>query len=319
MKKEVILVIGSNGQIGTALLPVLKQAYGEESVVASDVRTPVSEQGFFEVLDATQAEQLAGVVRKYKVTQIYHLAAILSAKGEAAPLWAWDLNMKTLLNVLEVSREFKLNKVFVPSSIAVFGASAPTVNTPQRTYLDPSTVYGVSKVAAENWSVYYHQKYGLDIRSLRYPGVISYETLPGGGTTDYAVDIFHKAVQGQPFECFLKENSRLPMIYMPDAIRATLELMEAEKTKVKVRSSYNLAGMSFTPAELVSSLQGLLPEFKACYKPDFRQTIADSWPTSIDDSAARNDWGWQPAYDLASMTKDMVEKLTEKYAFEMAK
>ncbi|MFC6997497.1 NAD-dependent epimerase/dehydratase family protein [Rufibacter roseus] len=318
MKKEVILVIGSNGQIGTALLPVLKGAYGAANVVSSDLRAPIVESGIFETLDATNADQLANVVRKYRVTQIYHLAAILSAKGEADPLWAWDLNMKTLLNVFEVARENQLDKVFVPSSIAVFGASAPVTDTPQLTYLDPATVYGVSKVAAENWSVYYHKKYGLDVRSLRYPGVISYETMPGGGTTDYAVDIFHKAVLGEEYECFLKEDTSLPMIYMPDATRATLELMEAESDKIKIRSSYNLAGMSFTPAELLSCIQSILPHFSSTFKPDFRQTIADSWPNSIDDSMARQQWGWKPIYDLSSMTKDMIEQLTKKYTLEIA-
>ena len=313
MKKETILVIGANGQIGTALLPRLQHIYGFRNVIAADIRPTGQEEAVFELLDATNAQALTKIVQRHRVTQIYHLAAVLSAKGETDPLWAWNLNMQTLLNVLEAGRTFQLNKVFVPSSIAAFGEHAPKEDTPQSSVLDPATVYGISKVAAENWSVYYHKRYGLDVRSLRYPGVISYQSLPGGGTTDYAVAIYHEAVQGRNFECFLTADTRLPMIYMEDALRATLELMEAPAAKITVRTSYNLAGMSFTPAELTASIQHYFPDFKVTYSPDFRQTIANSWPKSIDDSVARRDWGWKPAFDLPKMTRDMITHLNEMY------
>ena len=314
MNRDTILIIGANGQIGTALLPLLQQQFGTDYVVASDLRHPPVESGIFEQLDATDATALTDVIRRYRVTQVYHLAAILSAKGEQDPFWAWNLNMQTVLNVLEVSRLTGVKKVFVPSSIAVFGEHALGQNTPQATYLDPTTVYGISKVASENWSLYYHHRYGLDVRSLRYPGVISYQSMPGGGTTDYAVTIFHEAVQGHPsFTCFLRENTRLPMIYMDDALRATLELMDAPADQLTVRTSYNLAGMSFTPAELTTAIQAFYPQFSTVYEPDFRQAIADSWPQTIDDSVARHDWGWQPAYDLPRMTQTMIENLTATY------
>ena len=313
MKRDTILLIGANGQIGTALLPRLQDCFGIDSVVASDLRMPTLPQGLFEILDATQPDELSRIVRKYNITQIYHLAAVLSAKGESDPISAWNLNMQTLLNVFEVCRTYKLDKVFVPSSSAAFGDHSPKYETPQTACMDPSTVYGISKVAAENWSMYCHKRYGLDIRSLRYPGVISYQSMPGGGTTDYAVDIYHKAVQHLPFECFLSENTRLPMIYMDDAIRATTELMEAAEDQVQVRTSYNLTGMSFTPAELTASIQTYFPDFVTRYKPDFRQEIADSWPKTIDDSEARHDWGWQPHYDLPAMTREMFTQLTQIY------
>lgn len=313
MKRETILVIGANGQIGTALLPRLQAIYGTRSVIAADLRRPDHEQGIFERMDATKAEELADIVRRYRVTQIYHLAAILSAKGESDPIWAWNLNMQTLLNVLEVARIHHIKKVFVPSSIAAFGDDAPKYETPQTAVLDPATVYGISKVAAENWSLYYHKRYGLDVRSLRYPGIISYQSMPGGGTTDYAVAIFHAAVQGQPYDCFLAENTLLPMMYMDDALRATLELMEAPENRINVRTSYNLAGMSFTPAELTASIQTYFPEFTVGYKPDFRQAIADSWPKTIDDTVARRDWGWKPEFDLPRMTREMITQLSTIY------
>ncbi|GAB3926937.1 NAD-dependent epimerase/dehydratase family protein [Larkinella terrae] len=313
MKRETILVIGANGQIGTALLPRLQAIYGTRSVVAADLRRPDQEQGIFEQMDATKADELTEVVRRHRVTQIYHLAAILSAKGESDPIWAWNLNMATLLNVLEVARVNRIRKVFVPSSIAAFGDDAPKYETPQTAVLDPATVYGISKVAAENWSLYYHKRYGLDVRSLRYPGLISYQSMPGGGTTDYAVAIFHAAVQGQPYECFLSENTLLPMMYMDDALRATLELMEAPENRIKVRTSYNLAGMSFTPADLTASIQTYFPDFKVRYKPDFRQAIADSWPKTIDDTVARRDWGWKPEFDLPHMTQEMITQLSTSY------
>jgi threonine 3-dehydrogenase len=313
MKRETILVIGANGQIGTALLPRLQAIYGIHFVIGADLRGPDQAHGIFELLDATKADDLAEVVRRYRVTQIYHLAAILSAKGETDPLWTWNLNMQTLLNVLEVSRVHQIRKVFVPSSIAAFGDDAPKYETPQTAVLDPATVYGISKVAAENWSLYYHKRYGLDVRSLRYPGLISYQSMPGGGTTDYAVAIFHAAVQGKPYDCFLSENTLLPMMYMDDALRATLELMEAPGKQIEVRTSYNLAGMSFTPAELTASIQTYFPEFTTRYLPDSRQAIADSWPKTIDDSVARRDWGWQPEYDLPRMTLEMIARLSTVY------
>ncbi|GAB3493176.1 NAD-dependent epimerase/dehydratase family protein [Spirosoma knui] len=313
MPRERILIIGSNGQIGTALLPLLQANFGYSNVIATDLRKPSADVGVFELLDATRPEALTEIVRKYRVTQIYHLAAVLSAKGESDPLSAWNLNMQTLLNVLEVARLHALKKVFVPSSIAAFGEQAPKHETPQATLLDPATVYGISKVAAENWSLYYHKRYGLDVRSLRYPGVISYQSMPGGGTTDYAVAIFHAAIQGKPFECYLREDTLLPMIYMNDALRATLELMEAPESQISVRTSYNLAGMSFTPADVTTAIQTYFPNFVTEYKPDFRQAIAESWPKSIDDSVARRDWGWKPTFDLARMTQEMINKLTGLY------
>jgi nucleoside-diphosphate-sugar epimerase len=313
MIKDKILVIGANGQIGTALLEQLRLVHGTNAVIASDITAPKDIQEPFVLLDATNVLALVETVHRFGITQIYHLAAVLSAKGELDPLRAWDLNMRTLFNVFEVAREVKLDKVFFPSSIAAFGDSAPQYDTPQTTFLDPSTVYGISKVAGENWAGYYHKRYGLDIRSLRYPGVISYQSMPGGGTTDYAVEIFHDAVQHKPYTCFLKEDTLLPMIYMDDAIRATLELMEAPVENIRVRSSYNLAGMSFTPAQLTAEIQRHLPDFSVQYQPDFRQMIADSWPKSIDDTAAQHDWYWKPQFDLSGMTQIMIQKLTEKY------
>lgn len=316
MKHDTCLVIGANGQIGTALLPRLQALFGTDHVIGADLRLPTYETGPFVQLDATDAQALTDVVRRYGVTQIYHLAAILSAKGEQNPVWAWNLNMQTALNVLEVARLNEVRKVFLPSSIAVFGQHAPAFDTPQTAYLDPTTVYGISKVAAENWSLYYHQRYGLDVRSVRYPGVISYETMPGGGTTDYAVTIFHEAVQEHPFECFLSADTRLPMIYMDDALRATLELMDAPADKLSVRTSYNLAGVSFTPAELADAIRVHFPAFQIQYNPDYRQAIADSWPRTIDDSAARQDWGWQPAYDLPRITETMITNLSPMYQLQ---
>ncbi|QMW02273.1 NAD-dependent epimerase/dehydratase family protein [Spirosoma foliorum] len=313
MQRETILVIGANGQIGTALLPELQVQFGVNQVIAADLRKPSSETGLFEVLDATKPDALTDIVRRYRVTQIYHLAAILSAKGESDPLWAWNLNMQTALNVLEVSRLHNIRKLFIPSSIAAFGEHAPKYETPQTAILDPATVYGISKVAAENWSLYYHKRYGLDVRSVRYPGVISHQSMPGGGTTDYAVAIFHEAVQGRSFECFLEKDTRLPMIYMDDALRATLELMDAPESQISVRTSYNLAGMSFTPAELTESIQAYFPNFVTQYKPDFRQAIAESWPKTIDDSVARQDWGWKAAFDLPRLTHEMITHLTAVY------
>ncbi|MCF2495164.1 MULTISPECIES: NAD-dependent epimerase/dehydratase family protein [Dyadobacter] len=312
MKSECILVIGANGQIGSVLVEYLREIYGVEKVVASDIRLPEHETGLFEKLDATDGNALAALVKKYKVTQIYHLAAILSAKGEQEPLKTWHINMQTYFNVLEVARENNVAKVFYPSSIAVFGDNVDT-KAEQWSYLDPATVYGISKAAGENWSNYYFQRYGMDIRSLRYPGIIGYQSMPGGGTTDYAVDIYHKAVQGEAFECFLEAKTTLPMIYISDAMDATVRLMEAPKDKITVRTSYNLAGISFSPEEVAESIGKIIPDFKISYKPDFRQKIAESWPAQIDDSQARKDWGWRPAYNLDKMTEEMIFELKKKY------
>lgn len=311
MKKDKILVTGAGGQIGTVLVNTLRQHYGEANVIASDLRE-LSDPNFAQ-LNVTDGKRMAEIVKKEKVTQIYHLAAILSATGEQKPRFTWDVNMNGLFNVLEVSRSFNLSKIYFPSSIAIYGPETPKDNTPQNAYFDPSTVYGISKLTGEMWSEYYFNRYGMDIRSLRYPGLISYEAMPGGGTTDYAVDIFYKAVQDEVFECFLEADTRLPMMYMPDAIRATLELMEAPKDNIKVRTSYNLSGMSFTPAELANEIQKHIPTFKMNYKIDaLRQKIANSWSDSIDDSAARKDWNWKEEYDLTAMTADMVKNIRKK-------
>lgn len=308
------LIIGAGGQLGTVLTQKLREIYGNDQIVRSDMRALDNITGPFEVIDATDADRIAAVVRQYNIEEIYHLAAILSANGEKDPLGTWEINMKTLFNVLEVSRLNGVKKVFYPSSIAVFGSEVDQQNTPQASFLNPSTVYGISKAAGENWAQYYFQRYGLDVRSLRYPGVIGYQSLPGGGTTDYAVDIYHKAIEGEKFSCFLEESTTLPMIYMDDAIRATIELMQAPKDKIKTRTSYNLAGMSFSPVEIAACIQEIYPDFEVTYKPDFRQQIAASWPQSIDDSNAREDWGWQPAFDLKSMTTDMIKNLKLEYA-----
>ncbi len=313
MKKDNILIIGAGGQIGAVLTDALRDVYGTDHVVASDLRPLEGQDGPTEVLNALDGAALEEVVKKRRINQIYHLAAILSATGEQDPQRAWQINMQSLFNVLEVARQRSLNKVYFPSSIAVFGREAARFDTPQFEVLIPETVYGISKVAGENWCNYYNRRYGVDVRSLRYPGIIGYQSMPGGGTTDYAVDIYHYAVQDKPYECFLRADTSLPMLYMPDAIRATLELMEAAATKVTVRTSYNLAGMSFTPAEVAESIRRVVPDFKISHKPDFRQAIADSWPETIDDSKARHDWGWKPEFDLDAMTVDMLHHLKIKY------
>lgn len=310
--QEKILITGAGGQLGSVLTMKLQEKFGVDHVIATDLYPKIGFRGHFETLDATDYHKLESIVIKHSITQIYHLAAILSANGEKTPVKTWDLNMKTLINVLEISRIQAINKVFYPSSIAVFGANAPKDNTSQDQFLLPSTIYGMSKVAGENWANYYYTKYGLDVRSLRYPGVIGYETLPGGGTTDYAVDIFHKAIHNKPFECFLSASSQLPMIYMEDAIRATLELMEAPKQNITIRSSYNIVGMSFTPNQLFLMIRKTYPKFTITYHPDFRQEIADTWPNSIDDSHAVRDWSWSPKYDLESMTESMIKNLKLK-------
>ena len=305
-----ILIIGANGQIGTELTHALVQRHGREAVVTSDLAPEGRVIGVHhEALDATEASALTAIVERHQVTQIYLLAAALSARGEQHPKWAWDLNMKGLLNVLELARTHKLERVFWPSSIAAFGPSTPREHTPQKTVMDPTTVYGISKLAGEGWCAWYHRNHGVDVRSLRYPGLISWKTAPGGGTTDYAVEIFHAALKHGRYTSFLGADTALPMMYMPDAIRATLELMEAPADKVRERQSYNLAGISFTPAEIGAAITRRIPDFSIHYAPDFRQAIADSWPRSIDDGAAQRDWGWKGRYDLDAMVLDMLDNL----------
>jgi len=312
--KDKILVIGSSGQIGTELVEHLRAEYGVSQVVASDLKVPQEPAaGPFEVLDVTDRQNLAKIVKKHEITQVYLLAALLSATAEKNPLFAWKLNMDGLLNVLELGREKRISKIYWPSSIAVFGSNTPKNRTPQYTIMEPSTVYGISKQAGERWCEYYFHKYGVDVRSLRYPGLIGWKSAPGGGTTDYAVHIFHEALKSGAYECFLGPDTALPMMYMPDALRATLQLMQADPGKVKIRSSYNLAGISFSPREMAAEIQKHLPHFQITYKPDFRQEIADTWPCSIDDSDASADWGWTPAYNLGKMSSDMLLHLKEEY------
>jgi threonine 3-dehydrogenase len=313
MRTDKILITGAGGQLGTVLTTQLQQKHGFQNVIASDLRRNSSFEGNFEVLDVTDFDALKRCVLKNEITQIYHLVAILSAKGEEAPLQTWDVNMGCLFNVLEVSRLCKVDKIFYPSSIAVFGNNIEMDNTPQSPNLTPLTVYGISKAAGENWVNYYHKKYGMDIRSIRYPGVIGHQSLPGGGTTDYAVDIFHKAIKEELFSCFLSASTNLPLIFIEDAIRATIELMDAPAKNIKVRTSYNLAGFSCTPEKLYNAVKQVYPNFKITYKPDFRQDIADSWPNSIDDSSAVNDWGWEPKFNLESMTAVMITELKKIY------
>ena len=307
-----ILVIGAAGQLGSELTRALADQFGRDQVIATDLRAEASTQFSycrFEVLDVMDKNALGALVKKEQVTQIFHLAAVLSATGEKNPLFAWQLYMDSLLHVLELAKEYALDKIYWPSSIAVFGPGTPKINTPQFREKNPNTVYGISKLAGEGWCAYYFEKYGVDVRSLRYPGLIGYKSLPGGGTTDYAVDIYHKAIAKQPFTCFLSEGTYLPMMYMPDAINATLDLMNAPRESVKIRSSYNLAGISFTPKEIFENIKKEVPGFEINYQPDFRQAIADSWPDSIDDSRARADWGWKPSYDLDGMTQDILTHL----------
>ncbi|MEI6086694.1 MAG: NAD-dependent epimerase/dehydratase family protein [Bacteroidota bacterium] len=312
MAKEKILVIGASGQIGVELTLALRKIYGAANVVASDLREEndlLKGTGPYVSMDVMNKEMLHVQVIRQNITQIYLLAAILSATGEKNPNLAWHLNMQGLLNVLDIAREEKLQKVYWPSSIAVFGPTSPRKLCPQQTIIEPITVYGISKYAGEFWCNYYHQRYGVDVRSIRYPGLISYKSAPGGGTTDYAVEIYSEALAEKKYQCFLQEDTYLPMMYMQDAIRATMELMHAPVENISVRTSYNISGMSFSPKEIAASIQKHIPEFSLTCIPDYRQKIANSWPESIDDSVAAKDWGWKPAYDLDRMTSDMLENL----------
>jgi nucleoside-diphosphate-sugar epimerase len=311
--QEKILIIGSTGQIGTELFINLQDKFGTDNVVASDIREskdPVFTKGHFEIVDVLNLDQLKEVVTKHSITQIYLLAALLSATAEQNPDFAWKLNMEGLFNVLNLAKDGVINKIFWPSSIAVFGPTSPKTNTPQDTVMQPTTVYGISKLAGEQWCNYYHTKYGVDVRSMRYPGLIGYKSAPGGGTTDYAVDIFYKAKESKKYTCFLSEDSGLPMMYMPDAIRATIKLMDAPKESIKIRSSYNLAGISFTPKDISDEIKKHVPDFEMSYDIDFRDAIAKSWPTSINDDAAQLDWDWNPKYNLSEMVHDMLKNIT---------
>ena len=310
--KDRILVTGALGQIGTELTLALRNAYGNDNVITTDIReatAPELKGGKHELLNVTDLRTLNELIKKHNITQIYHLAAILSASGERNPMAAWNINMDGLLNVVEACVTHKISKLFWPSSIAIFGPTTPKNNAPQHTIAEPSTVYGISKLAGEGWCKYYFEKEGLDVRSIRYPGLISYKSKPGGGTTDYAVEIFYEALASGKYECFLKEDTYLPMMYMPDAIRATIELMEAPAQNITIRNSYNVAGISFSPEEIAAAIKKQMPGFEISYAPDFRQQIAESWPASIDDSIAQKDWNWKPEYDLNSMTKDMLENV----------
>jgi nucleoside-diphosphate-sugar epimerase len=312
MVKEKILVIGASGQIGVELTLALRKMYGNANVVASDLREEndlLKGTGPYVSLDVMNKEMLHVQVIRQGITQIYLLAAILSATGEKNPNLAWSLNMQSLLNVLDIAREENLHKVYWPSSIAVFGPTSPKKDCPQQTVIEPVTVYGISKFAGEFWCNYYNRRYGVDVRSLRYPGLISYKSAPGGGTTDYAIEIFHEALEEKKYECFLREDTYLPMMYMPDAIRATIELMEADTSKISVRTSYNISGMSFSPKEIAAEIEKHIPDFSISYKPDYRQAIADSWPQSIDDTVARNDWGWKEEFALERMVTEMLDNL----------
>jgi nucleoside-diphosphate-sugar epimerase len=314
--QERILIIGSSGQIGTELVMKLRSMYGNNNVIASDIRPSskqVMQSGPFETLDIMDEQLLRDIVKKYKVTQVYLLAALLSATAEQNIELGWSLNMRSHSHVLDLAKDGLIKKIFWPSSIAVFGPTTPKENTPQYTVMEPNTVYGITKQAGERWNEYYFNKFGVDVRSIRYPGLIGWKAAPGGGTTDYAVNIFHQAIQHGKYESFLSENTGLPMMYMPDAIRATIELMEAPAEQIKIRSSYNLAGVSFTPAEIATEIKKHIPNFEMTYNPDFRQAIADSWPSSINDSHAQKDWGWSLEFDLDKMTQDMMENLEEQY------
>jgi len=315
MKKEKILIIGAGGQIGVELTLALRKVYGNDNVIATDIKEAhplLKDNGPYEILNVMDSHGTHALVKKEGITQIYLLAALLSATGEKAPHKAWEINMQSLISTLDLGVQEKLTKIYWPSSIAVFGPTTPTEQTPQKTIVEPRTVYGISKYAGELWCQYYNQRWGLDVRSLRYPGLISWKSEPGGGTTDYAVEIYHEALKNKKYTCFLSENTYLPMMYMDDAIRGTIELMEAPAEKMKTRMAYNLSAMSFSPKEITAAIQKHIPDFTIDYNPDFRQAIADGWPKSIDDAAARTDWGWKNDFDLDSMSADMLKNLKEK-------
>jgi len=316
MKKEKVLVIGAGGQIGVELVAALRTIYGADNVVASDIRQEahpmLKDRGPYAVLDATNGAAIREYIVRERITQVYLLAAVLSATGEKDPARAWDINMQSLLQLLDIAVQEKLTKVYWPSSIAVFGPTTPRDNTMQETVIEPRTVYGISKYAGELWCQYYHQRWGLDVRSIRYPGLISWKSAPGGGTTDYAVEIYHEALKNGRYTCFLAEDTYLPMMYMDDAIRGTIELMEAPVEKIQTRMAYNLSAMSFSPAEIAAAIREHIPSFTIDYAPDFRQQIANGWPRSIDDTTARQHWNWKHEFDLARMTADMLKNLSGK-------
>jgi nucleoside-diphosphate-sugar epimerase len=312
-----VLIIGAGGQIGSELTCKLRVIHGSDNVIASDIsfsNLEVVNSGLFELLDAKDFNAVKNCIEKHKIDTVYLMAAMLSATGEKHPMMAWDLNMNSLFHVLNLAKEGVIKKVFWPSSIAVFGPTTPASETPQHTIMEPTTVYGITKQVGERWCEYYHKQYGVDVRSIRYPGIISWKTLPGGGTTDYAVEIYHKAITDKSYECFLSENTELPMMFMDDAIKATITIMQAPSEDIKIRSSYNLAAISFTPKQIANSIKNLIPDFEINYKPDFRQKIADSWPKSIDDTSARSDWNWKHNYNLEQMTKEMIFQLEKKYS-----
>lgn len=307
-----ILIIGANGQLGSELSLALAQKFGKNQIITSDIVAPKQSNGLIhKILDVTNFNDLKNIVIENGINQIYLLAAALSAKGEKNPIWAWNLNMGGLLNVLELAREIKLDKIFWPSSIAVFGSSTPPNQTPQKTIIEPETVYGISKQAGEGWCRWYFENHDVDVRSIRYPGLISYKTPPGGGTTDYAIDIFHAAIEGETFDCYIDQNEKLPMMLMDDAIRATIELMDAPKSNITERGSYNVAGLSFTPSEIATAISKKIPSFKIKYSPDFRQDIAATWPNSLDDTQAQKDWNWKANYNLDQLVDVMLEGIRE--------
>ncbi len=310
---EKVLIIGAGGQIGVELTENLSRIYGAANVVPSDLKeSQTFKENPYEVLDALDKNALFDIVKKHGITQVYHLAALLSATGEQNPMFAWKLNMESLFHVLDLAKEKHIRQIYWPSSIAVFGPTTPANNTPQYTVMEPSTIYGISKQAGERWCEWYFKKHQVDVRSLRYPGLIGWKSAPGGGTTDYAVHIFHEALKKGSYECFLSENTALPMMHMEDAIRATIEIMQAPAENIKIRGSYNLSGISFSPKEMAAEIRKHIPDFSISYKPDFRQAIADSWPKSIDDSEARQHWGWKEKYDLPRLVENMLENLRVK-------